>query len=167
MAKKTIRFNESELRGLVKESIKKYLNEGYAPDNSDSLDTNDLLETAERLEKYSGEIKAFVQEYKVLYGELMNASKRLGLTLRDVEIDDDRFKKDVTYGIDMNYIFNFGIDPRTLYGNDEQYDAYIEKAEKVGAQLEDALNPDHFNTCIVKVHADEEIRVKICFNVWD
>lgn len=168
MGKKNIKLTESKLHRLIAESLSKVLNEGYGYNqvNLPSIDSSEWSLVADRYRKYAQEIDLFIKEFEVFFSILQQATQKLGLIL--VNEDNDGMDEDDPKPYQrIQYCFTDGTDPRSLYNDDNAYEQFCQKMEQLGSELEDEINPMHYQAMQVKVKYDEEITVEVEFGLWD
>ena len=141
-----IRLTESQLKQMIQEGIKKVLSE-MQRNNMDVFElSTDFQIMVDRLKEMAWQLDGFIKEYQVFRKAVLEHTQRLGLTLINASIPHYFDWNDLVSGRGVEYEYEFGfgqnIDINAM--SDEEYDAWQEKVESIGGDLEIEINPRNF-----------------------
>jgi hypothetical protein len=152
MQKKLIRLTEADIKNMVLESIRNIIKEDVNPGDN-------IIATAERLERYASQLRLFAQELKQLEQDVYKAAQQLGLAVAYVDSADMRWMPNYPLEpVEITYLLK---DP-----NDNGQEDESERMEQLAYQLEGMLGK--YRSFETKVFGDiNNIEVRVRFNAWE
>ena len=161
MSGKIVRLNENKVSSLVRRMIREGLETATSKFDLDSFST-----LAYNYEMYAKELNLFVEEFKEFEGAMLNAANGLGLSLVDIDVEND-FEYEDGKSIEIKYTFGIeGVDVQGLYQNDDMYDEHTERTRDLAIDLESEIGPRSYRALNIRVTGDEYVNVECRFGLW-